>query len=173
MSMFNHPSTEDAFETIDAAIYSGDPSLDEIDAMMEYIERWQRRLPQLKYMHSSIENAEKHFDEAFRFNGTEYVVPEPLKAFVIDLCIRYDIKGICDPMYIANVIAFETGVGTGESSFSGELPSRDILDEKSMAIAQRLATSYGNNIPQSHIADIAERMVTKLSQPMMERKFAP
>lgn len=44
------------------------------------------------------------YSEAFK----GYEVPDNLKLASMSICNRYDIKGICDPMYIANVIAKET-----------------------------------------------------------------
>lgn len=55
----------------------------------------------------------KFFDEAFRENQ----VPENIKRLSARLCRSYGINGICDPMYIANVIALELGLGDGQGNF--------------------------------------------------------
>lgn len=54
------------------------------------------------------------FDEAF--NGHE--VPLAIRRLSTRICRSYGINGICDPMYIANVIALELGLGDGQSNFN-------------------------------------------------------
>lgn len=44
-------------------------------------------------------------------------VPEALKTAALRIVHAYAIGGICDPMYIANVIAKELGMGDGLSNF--------------------------------------------------------
>ena len=53
------------------------------------------------------------FDEAFK----EMDIPEGLRKASERICQAYSIKGICDPGYIANVIAVEMGMGDGKSNF--------------------------------------------------------
>lgn len=62
---------------------------------------------------------EDFFKEAFTNPVTRqpYDVPEDIKRLSRRLCQSYGIKGICDPMYIANVIAMELGRGDGQSNF--------------------------------------------------------
>jgi hypothetical protein len=62
---------------------------------------------------------EAFFDEAFTNTITRQpqIVPEDIKRLSIRLCRAYGIRGICDPMYIANVIAFELGLGDGCGKF--------------------------------------------------------
>jgi len=50
MSM--HPKVADAFEQIDAAIFSGDEFFDPINlnVLTDYIQRWQRQIPHLTEM---------------------------------------------------------------------------------------------------------------------------
>jgi hypothetical protein len=52
------------------------------------------------------------FEAAFKQN-----TPEDIKRLSIRLCRSYSIKGICDPMYIANIIALELGRGDGQGNF--------------------------------------------------------
>jgi len=54
------------------------------------------------------------YAEAFR----GYVVPEDIKCCAIRLTRSYGIRGICDPMYFANIIALELGRGDGQGSFT-------------------------------------------------------
>ena len=63
---------------------------------------------------------DEFFTEAFTCPTTRkpYEVPENLKRLAIRLSRSYGIRGICDPMYIANVIAFELGLGDGQSNFT-------------------------------------------------------
>ena len=62
------------------------------------------------------------FAEAFTqpTTGKPYEVPEDIKRLATRLCRSYGIRGSCDPMYIANVIAFELGRGDGLSNFNGK-----------------------------------------------------
>jgi hypothetical protein len=57
------------------------------------------------------------FDEAFK----GHFVPYDIKRLSIRLCRSYGIKGICDPMYIANIIALELGIGDGQGNFNPSL----------------------------------------------------
>jgi hypothetical protein len=59
------------------------------------------------------------FDKAF-FNELAqkpYQIPADLRRASERICLAYGIRGICDPMYIANVIAAEIGRGDGQSNF--------------------------------------------------------
>ena len=56
------------------------------------------------------------FDDKFG-EGT----PENLRRLTERLCRAYGItRGICDPMYIANVIASELGLGDGHGHFTAD-----------------------------------------------------
>lgn len=69
------------------------------------------------------DNMETHskefFDEAFTNPVTRQAdfVPADIRRLSERICRSYNIKGICDPMYIANVIAFELGLGDGQGNF--------------------------------------------------------
>lgn len=45
-------------------------------------------------------------------------LPADIRAFAEAVCRTFDIRGICDPMYIANVAAFELLRGNGSSDFT-------------------------------------------------------
>lgn len=47
-------------------------------------------------------------------------VPETIRVAAKLVCKRFCITGKCDPMYICNVIAFETENGNGASFFEEE-----------------------------------------------------
>lgn len=62
---------------------------------------------------------QEFFTEAFTNPVTRepYNIPEPLRIAATRICQSYGIRGTCDPMYIANVIAVELGLGDGFSNF--------------------------------------------------------
>lgn len=47
-----------------------------------------------------------------------YNVPADIRAAAEHIVGSYGIRGICDPMYIANVIAMHIGRGDGKSNFT-------------------------------------------------------
>ena len=59
------------------------------------------------------------YKEAFKndITGKNYVIPNKLKNASMRICNAYGISGICDPMYIVNIIALELGIGNGKSKF--------------------------------------------------------
>lgn len=71
--------------------------------------------PQMK-----IDPDSEFFIEAFTDPVTRepYEVPIALKRLAIRICRSYGIRGVCDPMYIANVAAMELGLGDGQSNFN-------------------------------------------------------
>ncbi len=78
------------------------------------------------------------FDEAFTNPVTResYGVPDDIRVASERIVSAYGIRGICDPMWIANVIARETGRGDGEHTF---YPAHRTLAQR-LADAQRKAT---------------------------------
>ncbi len=60
------------------------------------------------------------YDDCFTNPVTKipYNVPADIKRLARRICGAYGIRGLCDPMYIANVIAFELGRGDGQSTFT-------------------------------------------------------
>lgn len=64
-------------------------------------------------------NREEFFAEAFTDPVTRepYRMPATLRTAATRICQSYGIRGTCDPMYIANVIAVELGLGDGLSNF--------------------------------------------------------
>jgi len=61
-------------------------------------------------------NNKEFYNEAFK----GYTVPEKLKNCSIEICNTFNIKGICDPMYICNNIAFTLEIGDGHSNFNND-----------------------------------------------------
>lgn len=80
-------------------------------------------------------------------------VPIALKNIVSAIIKEWNINGICSAMYIANVIANESGFGDGLSHFyiKGEL---DIKEPE--RIANRLQYAYYSTIPRSDIPKLIE-----------------
>ncbi len=80
------------------------------------------RLEKPKKMQTQTANEAdtRFFAEAFTHPVTRdpYQVPPALKQVATRLCRSYGIRGVCDPMYIANVIAVELGLGDGLSNFN-------------------------------------------------------
>lgn len=62
---------------------------------------------------------EKFFAEAFTnaVTGQPKIVPDDIKRLATRICRSYGIRGICDPMYIANVAAVELKRGDGFGNF--------------------------------------------------------
>lgn len=58
--------------------------------------------------------SQEHMDKCF---GNDYV-PADIRRVAERICSAYNINGLCDPMYIANVIAKETGRGDGRGKFT-------------------------------------------------------
>ena len=63
---------------------------------------------------------EKFFAEAFTnfMTGQPQTLPYDVKRLATRICRAYGIRGICDPMYIANVAALELGRGDGVGNFT-------------------------------------------------------
>src|SRR5690554_3933054 len=79
------------------------------------------------------------YNEAFG----EHDIPQNLKDASISICNTFNIKGICDPAYIVNVIAIETGLGDGQFNFNDPQTLR--IDGIKRA-SERIAFSYGCNV---------------------------
>ena len=77
------------------------------------------------------------FEEAFT---NESPVPLPLRKASERMCREFNICGVCDPMYIANIAALELGIGDGRSHFTAEpgRPEPGIMDK----LTERLSFSY-------------------------------
>ena len=69
-----------------------------------------------------------------------YAVPEKLKRMAVTIMKRFVITGICDGMYICNVIANQNMMGDGAGHFNGE---DHVIDRKTREF---LSTAYSSNI---------------------------
>ncbi len=77
-----------------------------------------------------------------------YAVPENIKEIVTKIMIRFSIDGLCDGMYIANVMAVTANIGDGCGSFTGNVIAEPIK------VAERLQVSYGCNIFKNDIEEL-------------------
>lgn len=82
------------------------------------------------------------FAEAFE----GYQVPNNIKNVSIEICETFNIKGLSDPMYISNVIAYETGTGDGSHNFY----SNEIDTSKIEGLYDRFAYAYATCIRNSN-----------------------
>lgn len=67
-----------------------------------------------------VADRKKFFDRAFAGMN----IPEDFRRLSERLCVSYGINGFCDPGYIANVIAFELGLGDGKGHFTKQEDSK-------------------------------------------------
>jgi hypothetical protein len=65
-------------------------------------------------------HSKEWFDEAFTDPVTlnPIQIPASIRKLSERIVKSYNIQGICDPMYIVNVIAVELGLGDGMSNFN-------------------------------------------------------
>ena len=56
-----HPSVAHALEEIDAAMFTGFPSIEDLAVFQEYIDRWLRRMPEIRDIHADL--AKETLDE--------------------------------------------------------------------------------------------------------------
>jgi len=84
------------------------------------------------------------FDAAFAGLADGQTLPPQLRRLAERFCRDFGVCGICDPMYIVNVAAFELGMGDGLSNFrlAWIAPQPAAVDR----LAQRLMFSYSTCI---------------------------
>ncbi len=83
------------------------------------------------------------------FDGHE--VPAALKTMVEEILKTWAIRGLCDGMYIANVIANESGTGDGMSHFEADAGTKVPEPER---IAARLQFAYSSTIPKTDLPEL-------------------
>lgn len=115
-------------------------------------------------MSAMVPHSDLWFEEAFadpcREEGKD--VPRDIKALAKSLCIQHNIRGICDPLYIANVTAVEMGRGDGCGVFYEEVqPSRsdraESFDADVERLAKRLCHAYSSSIQYTYANDEVTR----------------
>lgn len=77
-----------------------------------------------------------------------YKVPERIKKTAIAIMQRFTITGVCDGMYISNVIAHTCGIGDGQGNFTRD----EITNFKE--IATNLQFAYSCNIFKKDIREL-------------------
>lgn len=77
-----------------------------------------------------------------------YNVPFVLKLTVSHIMRRFNIYGTSDGMYLANVIAYESGAGDGSGHFTAPLVKNH------RKIAERLLLAYGCNISKHELDEL-------------------
>lgn len=81
------------------------------------------------------------FDEAFKHAETP--IPEDIRNAAVNIIVTHDIRGICDPMYVANSIALFMQRGNGRGFFEqGRTACRESNEVLLDRTATRLAFSY-------------------------------
>ena len=78
-------------------------------------------------------------------------VPKEIKKIAVCIMKRFTIFGLCDGMYISNVIAMVSGLGDGKSHFTG-----DTNIPNPYAVAEKLQNAYGCNIQKEDIDELTE-----------------
>jgi hypothetical protein len=66
------------------------------------------------------------------------------------MCSVFNIRGICDPMYIANVAAFELGIGDGCGNFTGAViaADQDAIDKFSRRFGFSYSSCIGDKVSE-------------------------
>lgn len=103
----------------------------------------------------------RFFDRAFENDNP----PARLRAFAERFCLQGNINGVCDPMYICNVVAFEVGVGNGTGDFNwqgGTAPNQSDGIDKAV---RRLMHAYssclaGTGLSEDDLAGHIRKAVT-------------
>lgn len=87
-------------------------------------------------------------------------VSADMRAIAEWFCTHFDINGLCDPMYIANVSAVELDVGDGMGNFTGASTKGDVGAFE--RLATRLMGSYRTCVYQTHPDTTAELLAQQL-----------
>ncbi|ESW38616.1 MULTISPECIES: hypothetical protein [Pseudomonas] len=82
------------------------------------------------------------FEEAFK----NYNVPAKLRTFAEAFCIRFNVRGICDPAYCANSAALKLKIGDGCGKFDHE---KDADENGIPLIGDQLLFAYSSCIQQT------------------------
>jgi hypothetical protein len=91
------------------------------------------------------------FNEAF----SGYTVPPGIRAISETICSTFNIRGTADPMYIANVFAYELKVGDGQHNFYDDTPDMDRV----AALVSRLSFAYSTNTDGASGVDVLDSII--------------
>lgn len=95
------------------------------------------------------------FEEAFR----DSALTPPLRTFAEAFCMRFDVRGICDPLYCANIAAVETGLGDGRGNFFSDTTP---TEEGIAKVGDRLLFAYSTCIAEASTGTTQETISTML-----------
>lgn len=114
-----------------------------------------------------VRHNKKWFDAAF---GQE--IPDAIRRPAETFCQVFNIQGSSDPMYIANVIAFNLGLGDGRGSFN-EVYKDITKDQRALfeeVIVPRLIFAYTPHITDAGV-DADDVKTRKLIADMLQASF--
>ena len=95
------------------------------------------------------------FEEAFR----DSALTPPLRTFAEAFCMRFDVRGICDPLYCANIAAVETGLGDGRGNFFSDTTP---TEEGIAKVGDRLLFAYSTCIANASTGTTPETIAAML-----------
>lgn len=95
-------------------------------------------------------NIKARFDTLFK----PYRIPKKIKNISVKICTRFLLSGVCDPMYIANLIGVENKIGDGKGHFISDYISNPEL------LAMVIQTAYSDNILSNDIPELVEIIKT-------------
>jgi hypothetical protein len=118
--------------------------------LIKYFDRMQEiHAEQIKSLESTPQpepqQTDAFFEKAFADPKTNrpYQIPGNIRQLSERLCKDNNIKGTSDPMYIANITAFELGLGNGQSDFVSTRSTSSVdLDR----LTNRINSAYRSNI---------------------------
>lgn len=87
------------------------------------------------------------YTEAFTdpVTRTPYAIPADLREFAVAFCDSFGIRGICDPMYVANVAAMGLERGDGRSDFQGSGLAGDDFSAGLKKVGRHLSFAYSSS----------------------------
>lgn len=104
------------------------------------------------------------YDNCFGIGETE--VPADIRRLSETLCNQFNIRGICDPMYIANVTAFALGRGDGRGVFhDADSDAKATVATRLAEAADRLRFAYSSTMSVSEV-ELRDLMARLLSSPV-------
>lgn len=96
------------------------------------------------------------------FDDQFYVqVPSDIRYLAESICTQFNIKGLSDPMYIANIIALETNLGDGFGNFNGN-GLHTVSSEDGLKVSRRLVNSYTTSLSAIMTIDAAIMTIDEL-----------
>jgi hypothetical protein len=80
--------------------------------------------------------------EARKEDYVKYNVPFFIRQLASRICDVFAINGVCDPMYISNIVARRTGCGNGNNEFTYECSGNELYERQ----MKRLNDNHVNEI---------------------------